>query len=223
MMAVDNLETIVSMSNPAIQAEGEKGAPIRINKIGSPVTKSSKDQSVTDSRAFTIQQATPDTTLTGSTTYVVTDPAIICTVPEGITMIVDHLMVAVEDDSSTKGYVRAGYASGDLYVSGGLASSTANCLNSSVGGKKSAVSDILNGDTAIVMKDTGDKRRIVYTKCWPFEDVNTSEPRIADYKPPAPLPLVGPATFFVYVHSDTHGGEFVYNMQYREYATSEII
>ena len=221
-MSTDNLETVVSTSNPLIHAEEEKGAPIRINKIGSPVTKSSIDQSVTDGRAFTVQQATPDTLLTGSTSYVATDPSIIFTVPEHMTVRVHEVQVEIEDMAGADNHITMGYASGDLFVSGGIASSTANCLNSSVGGVKSAIGDILNGDTAIVMLDPADKERIVFTKCMPFLDVNTTWGIGADYKPPISLPLVGPATFFVYIYGGT-APEYQFNLRYTEYLTDEII
>jgi len=216
------LETKVATKSIDVYDEAQKGAPIRINKIGSPITKSSKDQSVTDGRTFNIQQATPDTLLTGTIAYAATTPGIIFTVPDGVTVLVHEVQVTAEDMAGTDNYVTVGYAPGDLYVSGGLASSVANCLNSSVG-KPSMIGDVLNGDTAIVMLDPAEKERIVYNKCWPFADVNTSEPRIALYKPPVPLPLVGKATFFVYIYGTGTACEYQFNLRYTEYATSEII
>ena len=217
------VETLVSTKNTAVYTEGQKDAPIRINKIGSPVTKSSLDQSVTDGRAFNIAMATPDTLLTGTVGYAATTPGIIFTVPDEVTVLVHEVQVTAEDMGGTNNYVTIGYAPGDLYVSGGIASSTANCLNSSVG-TKSMVGDVLNGDTAIVMRDPAGKGRIVYNKCWPFLDVNTSEPKIARYKPRTSPVLVGPATFFVYIYNTAGTAcEYQFNLRYTEYATSEII
>lgn len=198
----------------------EDEAEIRLNKTGATVTKGWLEQGVSDGCVYVIQQATPDTLLTGSATYAATDPAIIFTVPKGVTVIPHYLMVSFEDTTDSDNYVTVGFAPQDLYISGGLASSTANNLNTS-DPRKSNISDIFNGDTAIVMKDPAGNERICYTKCVPFVDINTSEPYIAEWKPSVPPVLVGPATFFTYIYGQT-APEFQFTLQYSEHETKDI-
>ena len=210
------LETQVNQVQYPAYLEG-RSKPFRLNKRGELVVSDWLQQAVLDGFGYVVQQATPDTLVTGSTSYVATDPALYLGVPEGVTAYPFWLNIAFEDTAGTDNYVTIGCDTAVLYSSGGgTAGSLINNLRSD--DLHASACTHYNGQTAIVITDPGAGERILWTWCNPFADVATDPPRVIVWEPTIIPKLVGPASFFVYIYGSTKPA-FNYNLQWVEVPT----
>jgi len=169
---------------------------------------------------FNFANITPDTTITGSTSYAATDPAILVQIASGTTMVPFYVNIALEDSAGVDNYVVIGCDTAALYASGGgTAGSALNSLRTTGGGTSAATG--YNGKTAIVMTDPGATERTLYNWVNQFADVATDPPRVIVWEPKYPPVLIGPATLYVYVYGGT-APEFQYSVQWIEIPTANF-
>lgn len=216
----DIIETEVSTSTLPVWRDESRGR-ITVDRMGDMIGMDWRQRIVNMGRGYNFANITPDTLITGSSSYVATDPALLIVVPTGHTMVPISVCVDMENMAGTDNHVTIGFDTSDLYSSGGLAGSMINNLRTD-DAFPSPVVKAYNGSTAIVMTDPAAGERIIYHWCDAFADADTKSAPSIVWEPKYSPVLVGPASFFVYVYAATTSPDFQYSVQWVEFPTEAI-
>ena len=197
--------------------EGE-GGKIRQNKRGELIVNDWKQQAAMDGFAYTWSNLTPATLITGATSYDPTHPGFFVSVPAGVTFLPTYVGVSQISANSSDNWVVIGFDEDDLDAStGGTDGSAIN--NMKTDGPKSKVENAKNGDSAITITDPGATERICFHYVDAFKPAATKDAYHIEWKPRVSPVLVGPSTFFTYVHG-AKAQEYEYTMQWIEIPTA---
>lgn len=184
------------------------------SRDGSIITMDWYTAMALEGRVFNVALATPDTTMTGATSYDPTHPSIVIDIPEGTVFIPVHVDICYEDAGSTDNYIIIGCEDITTYSSGGTAISTCNNLRTD-NPRASTITVLKASDSAITATDPGATERILFSYVNAFLDATTSPPMQVIWEPKSPPILVGPASFLAYCYG-AGAPEYSFSIQWVE-------